>query len=212
MECLTSAATRERPDVESQQCDPLTKSAERRLAVLLKLNSEYQSGCADLNFLPGEAANNESVFSFLGFSLGLLPPAALFLKFIITAAENGNAEASVIVLLTLVVAVGTCVGYFSGRTIGKIVRKLEAVSWGAMLAITPFVGLVWGMIAGAAAGAVIFLIGAIPGAIVGGAVGAAALPLFSILHRSLKKGDQMAFRHLYPTTLGIAALIAAFLL
>lgn len=204
--------TRERSAFGPRQSDSLTESAARRLEILLRLNASYPSACDDRESVSGTGADHKFAFSLLGLALGLFPPSALFLKFIIATHYRGNAETSVIAFFSVVVAVGACAGYFSGKVVGNVVRELEAFSWPAMLAVLPFVGVTWGIIAGGIAGAVIFLIGAIPGALIGGAVGAVALPVFGALHRVLKKGDEMELRHLYPISLGVAAVIAAFFL
>ncbi len=81
-----------------------------------------------------------------------------------------------------------------------------------MILALPFVGILWGILSGGAGGAVILLFGAIFGAILGGIVGSFALPVFTILHRLLKKGDQIERKHFLPLAFGITFIISAFML
>ncbi|QQS41789.1 MAG: hypothetical protein IPM63_02245 [Acidobacteriota bacterium] len=122
-------------------------------------------------------------------------------------------DASSLVLITLLVtSAAAAVGYFTGKIVGKIVRELDEFSLPARLAMLPFVGITWGILAGGAGGAVIFLFGAIPGAVIGAAAGFAALPAFALLHSALRKGEFIQRKHLYPSAIGVAATLAAMIL
>ena len=66
-----------------------------------------------------------------------------------------------------------------------------------MILALPFLGLLWGIVSGGAGGIIVFIIGAFFGALLGGIVGSVALPAFTILHRSLKKGEMIELKHFY---------------
>ncbi len=103
-------------------------------------------------------------------------------------------------------------GYFSGKLIGKMVAETEKWSWAAMILIAPFIGILWGIMAGGAGGIFIFLIGAIFGAMIAGAVGGLALPIFTIFHRWLKKGEVIERNQFLPIAMGITFIICALIL
>lgn len=61
-------------------------------------------------------------------------------------------------------------------------------------------------------GIFIFLIGAIFGAMIAGAVGGLALPIFTIFHRWLKKGEVIERNQFLPIAMGITFIICALIL
>jgi hypothetical protein len=76
----------------------------------------------------------------------------------------------------------------------------------------PFLGWFWGMIAGGSGGIVILIVGAFFGAVIGGLVGLFALPVFTIFHRLLKKGELIDRRHFLPLAFGITFIVCGFIL
>ncbi len=156
--------------------------------------------------------SSEKAFAYFGVLLGALPPAALFTRFMLDTKGFRSEDAWLIGVFAIVNIVSSVVGYFSGKLIAKIVHNLEKSSWTAMIMLLPFVGILWGILAGGAGGAVIFLIGAFFGAFIGGIVGSFALPVFSIFHRLLKKGDQIERKHFLPLAFGITLIVSAFML
>lgn len=155
--------------------------------------------------------NLEKTFSYFGLILGTLAPASIFAKFAIDSGMLQRGEVWILGVLFIVNLISAIVGYFSGKLIANSVREIEKYPWWAMLLFLPFVGMLWGMISGGAGGVVIFLFGAFFGAILGGAVGAAALPLFVIFHRLLKKGEMIERNHFLPIAFGITLTICSFI-
>lgn len=149
----------------------------------------------------------EKTFSYFGLLLGALPPAAMFIKVAIDARIEGWVF-GVMLVINLISAV---VGYLSGKTIAKAVRSLEKQSWLNMVLILPFLGLLWGIVSGAAGGIVVFIVGAFFGAILGGIVGSAALPIFTIFHRLLKRGESIEQKHFLPLAFGVTLTICGFI-
>jgi len=154
----------------------------------------------------------EQTFAYFGLLLGIFPPAALFTRFMLDTRSFRTEDAWIIGIIAIVNLISAVVGYFSGKLIGKIVRESEKSSWTKMIFFLPFVGFLWGIIAGGAGGLIIFIFGAIFGAIFGSAVGSFALPVFTIFHRLLKKGDQIERSHFLPLAFGITFIISAFIL
>lgn len=193
----------------------------QRLNTLLRINAE---NAREKSLVASEAEKAEAAmmknplsieqaFAYFGILLGIFPPAALFLRFILEKRGFfGSEDFWFIGIFAIVNLVSAIVGYFSGKLIGRIVRKTEQMSWIKMILLIPFIGILWGILAGGAGGAVFLIIGAIPGAILGAAVGSFALPIFTIFHRLLKKDEQIDRKHFLPLTFGITLVISAFLL
>lgn len=153
----------------------------------------------------------EKAYALFGLLLGTFPPMAMFSKFVYQNLKNSD-DFWAIFLLIFVNSVCSVVGYFSGKLIGKIMAEMEKKSWTAMLLASPFIGVLWGIMAGGAGGFFIFIIGAIFGAAIAALVGGAAFPVFSIFHRLLKKGDSIERDQFLPIALGITFIISALIL
>lgn len=155
--------------------------------------------------------DTSKAFSYFGLMLGTLPPAAIFAKFL-SETFNRNGEVWIIGFILIINIITAVVGYFSGKLVGKMVRDLENYSWLSMTLISVFVGIFWGVMAGGAGGVIVFLFGALFGAVFGAMVGGAALPVFTIFHRLLKKGEMIELKHFLPLAFGITFTICAFIL
>ena len=192
----------------------------RRLEVLLVENAEtarsQNSYRTDREKFESELMQHplspDKVFSFFGLMLGTLPPATVFARFILETRTFESRDVWVIGVLVIVNIVTAIVGYFSGKLIAKMVTGVENYRWPIMIMILPLIGLLWGIMAGGAGGFVIFVFGAIFGAFIGGAVGAAALPIFVLFHRLMKRGDMIEAKHFLPLALGITLSICTFIL
>ncbi len=180
------------------------KTARRKSRIALnreKLEAGIMSKRLDLN----------QTFGYFGLLLGILPPLTLFVKWISLSGLNRE-NLWLIGILLVVNAVTAVVGYFSGRLIARMVRQSETYPWWAMIFLSPFIGIIWGIIAGGLGGAIFFIVGGIFGAAIGGLVGAAAMPLFLILHRWLKRDEFIETKHFLPIALGITMSICMFIL
>ena len=156
--------------------------------------------------------STEKAFAHYGLLLGVFPPAAIFIRYLIEVSPRNKVELWVIAMMSVSILLSAFVGHFSGKVIGSAVRSLEKRSWSAMILTMPFVGFLWGIFAGGAGGFAIFVIGAFFGAILGGVVGALALPAFVILHRLIKRGDVIDQRHFLPLAFGVTLTICSFIL
>lgn len=150
----------------------------------------------------------EKAFSYFGLILGAFPPAAMFIRFAI----DGRLDGWVFGVMFIINLISAVVGFFSGKVVGKAIRAFEKLSWLPMILALPFLGLLWGMISGGAGGIIVFVFGAFFGAILGGLVGGFALPVFTIFHRLLKKGENIELKHFLPLAFGVTFIICGFIL
>lgn len=150
----------------------------------------------------------EKTFAYFGLMLGAFPPVAMFIRFAIDA----RLEGWIFGVMFIITLISSVVGFFSGKVVAKVVRSAEKLGWFSMILALPFIGLLWGTVSGAAGGIIVFVFGAIFGAILGGAVGAVALPIFTILHRLLKKGESIELKHFLPVAFGVTFVICGFIL
>jgi len=154
----------------------------------------------------------KQAFAYFGLLLGAIPPAAIFTRFLINGGNFRGEDVWILGVVAIINLISATVGYFSGRLVGKIVFELEKQPWIYMLLALPFIGILWGILAGGAGGVIVFGIGALVGAMFGAAVGAAALPIFTIFHRLLKRGDKIDRRQFLPLAFGVTFIICAFIL
>lgn len=155
--------------------------------------------------------STSKVFAYFGLMLGIFSPATIFTRFFMESDFRGE-DSWILGVLALVNLITAVTGYFSGKLIAKLVTKAENYSWWTMLLLLPLIGIVWGTMSGGAGGIIILIFGAIFGALFGAIVGSIALPLFTIFHRILKKGELIEFKHFLPLSLGITFTICAFIL
>lgn len=192
----------------------------QRLEALLALNAETAREknlyASDREKIEAELMKNpmssEQAFSYLGLLLGLFSPAAFFARLFMESPVFHREDFWLFGVVAIVALISGIFGYFSGKTIGRIVRNLENESWLKMLLLLPLVGFLWGALTGGAGGLLIFFFGAIIGGFLGAACGAAALPLFAVFHRLVKKGDQIDRKHFLPLAFGVTFIVTAFML
>jgi hypothetical protein len=188
----------------------------QRLNTLLAINAETARQKAmyrtDKEKLEAELMKNplslDKTFSYFGLILGAFPPAAMFIRFAI----DTRLEGWVFGIMLIINLISAVVGFFSGKLVAKAVRSAENLGWFSMILVLPFLGLLWGGISGAAGGIIVFVFGALFGAILGGIVGSAALPVFTIIHRLLKRGESIELKHFLPVAFGITFVICGFIL
>lgn len=192
----------------------------QRLNYFLEKNAEtarmkamYRS---DQEKLEAEMMTNpldfKKTYSYFGLLLGLFPPLTFFAKWFYESGAVNRDEGFIFILLLFVNLVTAVVGYFSGKFIGRTIQEAEKLSWTKMILVVPFIGLLWGIMSGGAGGVFIFVIGAFFGAFIGGIVGAAALPVFAVFHRLLKKGEMIEMKHFLPVAFGIVFTICSLIL
>lgn len=215
----TQTITRQQNINQIAKFDGNSELTQKRLDALLRLNAETANEKALYSTeserfeseLIKNPLNSEKAFSYFGLLLGTFPPAAIFIKFF---SENGSFRSDEIWIfgvLAVVNLISAVVGFFSGKLVGKMIREVEKFSWLTMLLLLPFIGMLWGIMSGGAGGIIIFIIGAVFGAYLGAMVGSVALPIFTIFHRLLKKGDLIERNQFLPIAFGITFLICGFI-
>jgi len=198
------------------------REALRRLELLLVENAAFEkkdSGSFQIGSksqavtTPG-AVSTETAVAQLGLLTGAIPTSAIFIKLLFDG--PGNADPAGAVALTLIILISiaatSAAGYFSGKLTGRILSDLEQKPWPLMILALPFVGTTWGLISGAAGGFILLGIGSIFGGAIGAVVGAIVLTAFGLLHRAVKKGDEIERSQYIPIAIGITSVVAAFIL
>jgi hypothetical protein len=155
--------------------------------------------------------DTEHAMAFFGATLGFLGPLTLLLKLFML---DGSSPIAIVAAIfgSVVIVVTAITGYFSGKTIGRLVRKTEEVPLPLMIFVALMIGLYWGIFTGVVGGILILVYGAIWGGLVGGLAGTLAVPPFILLHRYLKTGDHIERGKLIPMTFGIIGSLCAFVL
>lgn len=198
--------------------DKSDKSVGLRLNILLAANAEITKRKLLYPTAEFELAANamrrpldsRTAFAYLGLMLGAFPPASFFLSYLVS--NGASDEVWIAALLFWVNLVTAATGFFLGKVVGSILSNFGKQSFTFFALLTPLIGFLWGAICGAAGGVFIFVIGAFFGAFIGGIVGAVALPSFLLVHRQLKTGDIIEFKHFLPIAAGITFSICAFIL
>lgn len=151
-------------------------------------------------------------YAALGTLLGLLPPAAMFGRFLSSFDLRSKQELGVLAFCVVMNVICCAVGRAMGSWIGGKVGDPRARAWHELLFMAAFFGLVWGPMTGGAGGVIFFGIGAAAGALLALPVALVGFILFAPLHRLLSHGGMIEARHLRPLALGIAGVIAALIL
>ena len=196
------------------------RGVEERLNALLSVNAEI---ARDKHLFRDDRERLEAAgmsypispakaFSYFGLLIGALAPAAIFARLLWDSGGLRLESAWLLILVVLTNITSAIVGFFSGRIVGRTVAYLHGLSLSRSLVLLPFLGLLWGMIAGGVGGVFMFVIGAVFGAMLGGIVGAVALPLFALLHRTMKRGEMIDRRHFLPIGFGVTLTICSFIL
>ncbi len=149
--------------------------------------------------------------AFFGAVLGFFGPLTLLIKLFMLEGSSPIAIVAAIFAAS-VIAVTAVTGYFSGKAVGRIVRRTEEVPLPLMIFVALMIGLYWGVFTGAVGGILILVYGAIWGGLVGGFAGALAVPPFILLHRYLRTGDHIERGKLIPIIVGIIGSLCAFVL
>jgi hypothetical protein len=155
---------------------------------------------------------SRAAYAALGGLLGLLPPAAMFGRFLSSFDFRNRSEAGVLALCVVMNIICCVVGRAMGSWVGGRVGDARARAWHQVLLFVLLLGFLWGVVTGAAGGVVVFGIGALPGMFLAVPVALAGFTVFAPLHRLLSHGGMIEARHLRPLALGVAGAIAALIL
>ncbi|OLE53816.1 MAG: hypothetical protein AUG51_11035 [Acidobacteria bacterium 13_1_20CM_3_53_8] len=152
-------------------------------------------------------------FSLFGLLLGILVPAAIFLKIFGYGFSRHIGNTPVMFLICVAMNTACAIfGHRMGGLLSKGINEYERASWTKMLLYSMLIGTCWGAATGAIGGLAFFGIGAIFGAFCAVPVAMIAFPLFTSLHRLLARGGMIDARHFWPLVFGVTMTIAMFIL
>ncbi|MFL6212187.1 MAG: hypothetical protein ACJ74W_25315 [Pyrinomonadaceae bacterium] len=158
---------------------------------------------------------NERAYQLFGLLLGMLPPAAIVLRFALWSVprEPDLGLFGFILLVGLPMTfICALMGRFMGRRLAPEMAKAERRHWCATIFISLAAGFLWACATGAAGGAIVFIIGALFGLACALPFGLAGFLLFAVCHRLLARGGMIDARHFWPVAGGIALVSAALIL
>jgi hypothetical protein len=152
----------------------------------------------------------EQAYRWFGTYLGLLPPLALFNRFL--AGTRGDDALWVVALCVGMNVVCCLVGRWFGGYLGRRAGNPRARTR-ASFALHIFVmAVAWSAVTGSLGGVLFFGIGAIFGVFCALPVALAAFPVFAFLHRLISRGGMIEARHTWPLAFGIPLTIAAMIM
>ena len=178
-----------------------------------KLNSQF-SECESPALAFQNPMSSEDAWSQFGLWLGIIPPAAIFLKLFSYGFTLGWRPAAVGFAFLFLAMNFVCA--LTGRRIAnefsKVVANYQRRSWSLMLFVLPLMGMAWGAVTGFVGGLLFFGIGALGGIAFAIPIGLVAFTLFAIFHRLIEFEGFAEQKHLLPVSIGICLTIAAFIL
>jgi hypothetical protein len=152
----------------------------------------------------------EQAYRWFGTFLGLLPPFAMFERFL--ASTRGDDAFWVVVLCVEMNVVCCLVGRWFGGYLGRWAGDPRTRTRLGFALVVFVMAVAWSVVTGGLGGLLFFGIGAIFGVFCAAPVALAAFPVFAILHRLLSRGGMIEARHTWPLAFGIPLTIAALIL
>jgi hypothetical protein len=152
----------------------------------------------------------EEAYRWFGTFLGLLPPLAIFERFL--AGTRGDDALWVVALCVGMNVVCCLVGRWFGGRLGRWAgnpRTRSRVNFALLIFV---MAVAWSAVTGGLGGVLFFGIGAIFGVFFAAPVAFAAFPVFAILHRLISRGGMIEARHTWPLAFGIPLTIAAMIM
>lgn len=152
----------------------------------------------------------EQAYRWFGTYLGLLPPLAIFERFL--ASTRGDDAFWVVALCVAMNVVCCLVGRWFGGRLGRRAGNPRARSRANFAFLIFVMAVSWSAVTGGLGGVLFFGIGALFGALFAAPVAFAAFPVFAILHRLVSRGGMIEARHTWPLAFGIPLTIAAMIM
>jgi hypothetical protein len=152
--------------------------------------------------------STECAFARFGLLLGLLPPAAIFVRLVMLFHFAG----AFYLIFLPVLLVCALIGRVAGANVGKTFDESERGPWIRTMVDALEDAFIWAAATGAAGGAIFFGVGAILGLLCALPVAMLAFALFAPLHRLLARDGMIDARHLAPLAWGINLTISALIL
>jgi hypothetical protein len=152
----------------------------------------------------------EEAYRRFGTFLGLLPPFALFERFL---TETRSVKEFWVIALCVGMNVVCClVGRWFGGYLGRWAGNPRARSRVSFALAVYVMAIAWSVVTGGLGGLLFFGIGALFGAFIAAPVALAAFPVFAILHRLISRGGMIEARQTWPLAFGIPLTIAAMIM
>lgn len=152
----------------------------------------------------------EQAYRLFGTFLGLLPPFALFERFL--ASTRGDDAFWVVALCVGMNVVCCLVGRWFGGYLGRRAGNPRTRSRAGFALVVFLMAVAWSVVTGGLGGLLFFGIGAIFGVFFAAAAALPAFPVFAILHRLISRGGMIEARHTWPLAFGIPLTIAAMIM
>ncbi len=157
--------------------------------------------------------STEDSFARFGFWLGLLPPAAIFLR-ILTAPGFGGDKVlrfwgALFLLMNLICCV---IGWKFGGHLGRTSGNPRSRKWLAYVFRSLLMALLWALVTGSLGGVIGFFFGAVVGVFCAMPVALATFPVFAVLHRIQSHDGMIEARDLRTIAIGIPLTAAAMIL
>ena len=152
----------------------------------------------------------EQAYRRFGTFLGLLPPLALFERFL--ASTRGDDALWVVALCVAMNVVCCLVGRWFGGYLGRWAGNPRTRTRSGFALVVFVMAVAWSVVTGGLGGVLFFGIGAIFGVFFAAPVAFAAFPVFAILHRLISRGGMIEARHTWPLAFGIPLTIAAMIM
>lgn len=150
----------------------------------------------------------EQAYRWFGTFLGLIPPLALFSRFIATSGVASDTR--FVVALCVGMNIICCLaGRWYAGVLGRWIAKPRDRGRLWFVAAVFGMAVIWSLVTGGLGGALFFGIGAFFGFACALPVALAAFPVFAILHRLISRGGMIEARHTWPLAFGIPLTIAA---
>ena len=150
-------------------------------------------------------------FEEFGACLGLLPPAAVFMR-LLWHVNDLAAFYWLLILAGLMNIVCYEVGRRMAARLWPTFARAEDYAWALRLMMPGLIGVMWGLVTGGAGGFLFFGVGAFFGSIIAATVGAFGFTLYASLQRMFARGGMIESRHAWPLALGVNGLIVALIL
>jgi hypothetical protein len=152
----------------------------------------------------------EQAYRRFGTFLGLLPPFALFERFL--ASTRGDDAFWVVALCVAMNIVCCLVGRWFGGRLGRWMSNPRTRSRTSFASLIFVMAVAWSVVTGGLGGVLFLGIGAIFGVIFAAPVALVGFPVFAILHRLISRGGMIEARHACPLAFGIPLTIAAMIM
>jgi hypothetical protein len=181
--------------------------AENR-AALARAEREWEKAVS----MTGPVSTEDSFARFC-FWLGLLPPAAIFVRMLNASGFGGGDALHFWRALFLLMNIICCVvGWKFGGYLGRMAGNPRSHEWPAYVFRALLMALLWALVTGGLGGFIGFGIGAVVGVFCALPVALAAFPVFAVLHRIQSHDGMIEARDLRTIAIGIPLTAAALIL